>query len=267
MLLLKCFSLAEQFFSFWYWKWGGKAIKTPCISKIIANLEKWQMMQAAEVESQVRLLEHRLSNNEERSRQPASGFVDQQAEHWDPFQPVSLAPRVNGGPGLVNLAREELLLGESSTESNHSCGKARSKQLCSPPLEGAEVPKEENGKSNSNNGSRRLGGDDVLSNGWAAHTMTNLPNNGGQTASDHWQSLNRGNILMVSPCFVIDWLDLGTKIKSYQFWIRNQVFCVCSVSKLSCNRCLVCHRHSHWFKYRSLTINLVLSSIILAQKG
>ena len=163
------------------------------------------MLQAAEVESQVRLLEHRLSNNEERSRQPASGFVDQQAEHWDPFQPVSLAPRVNGGPGLVNLAREELLLGESSTESNHSCGKARSKQLCSPPPpEGAEVPKEENGKSNSNNGSRRLGGDDVLSNGWAAHTMTNLPNNGGQTASDHWQSSNGGNILMVSPCFVID---------------------------------------------------------------
>ena len=168
-------------------------------------LEKRQMLQAAEVESQVRLLEHRLSNNEERSRQPQSGFLDQQqaAGRWDPFQPVSLAPRVNGGPGLVNLAREELLLGESSTESNHSCGKARSKQLCSPPLEGAEVPQEENGKSNTNNGSRRLGGDDVLSNGWASHTVTNLPN-GGQTASDHWQSLNGGNILMVSPCFVID---------------------------------------------------------------
>ena len=157
------------------------------------------MLQAAEVESQVRLLEHRLSNNEERNRQPASGFLDQHLDHqqaagrWDPFQPVSLAPRVNGGPGLVNLAREELLLGESSTESNHSCGKAR-----------AEVPQEKNGKSNTNNGSRSLGGDDVLSNGWAPHTMTNLPNNGGQTASDHWQSLNRGNILMVSPCFVID---------------------------------------------------------------
>ena len=168
------------------------------------------MLQAAEVESQVRLLEHRLSNNEERSRQPASGFVDQHLDHqqagrWDPFQPVSLAPRVNGGPGLVNLAREELLLGESSTESNHSCGKARSKQLCSPPQEGAEAPQEENGKSNTNNGPRRLGGDDVLSNGWTPHSMTNLPNNrGGQTASNHWPSLNGGNILMVSPCFVID---------------------------------------------------------------
>ena len=168
------------------------------------------MLQAAEVESQVRLLEHRLSNNEERSRQPASGFVDQHLDHqqagrWDPFQPVSLAPRVNGGPGLVNLAREELLLGESSTESNHSCGKARSKQLCSPPQEGAEVPQEENGKSITTNGSGRLGGDDVLSNGWTPHTMTNLPNNrGGQTASNHWSSLNGGNILMVSPCFVID---------------------------------------------------------------
>ena len=30
------------------------------------------------------------------------------------------------------------------------------------------------------------------------------------------------------------------------------MFCVCSVSKLSCNRCLVCHTHTHWFKYRQI---------------
>ena len=150
-------------------------------------------MQAAEVESQVRLLEQTLEGTSGRSRPSPTGLFHQvtgsQLARWNPFD--GTPAQMNGGPRAPDPIGQEL--GESSTELNHSCSQGRSKRACSP---GSEAGWEEGGKE-KRDGWATLEAGGEQRNGWA-HNFTSLTNNNGdRPASDHRPS-NGGNILMVS---------------------------------------------------------------------
>ena len=167
------------------------------------NLNDATMFQAAEVESQVRLLDETLaSTGDERIRPscksnvdeqllPAAGFYQQvagiQFARWNPFDGMTPAPHMNGGPGVLNPIGQQ-----GSTEPNHACSQGRSKRACSP---GSEAVWEEEKKEKEKRNGWKC--EEEQRNGWPPQFTSLANNNGDPPASDHRPS-NGGNILMVS---------------------------------------------------------------------
>ena len=136
------------------------------------------MSQAAEVESQVRLLEETLEGSGRRrsSSKSAHEVTGGQFARWNPFD-GSPASQKNGGRDLSSGQEE---IGQGSSELSHSCSsQARlPKRSCSPGSEGEKSWEADHEKRN----------------GWAPH-FSSLPN-GNHPSSDH-RLTNGGNILMV----------------------------------------------------------------------
>ena len=147
------------------------------------------MSQAAEVESQVRLLEETLEGSGRRRSSSKSnpGLAHEvtggQFARWNPFD-GSPASQKNGAR-VLSSGQEEI--GQGSSELSHSCSsQARlPKRSCSP---GSEGLWREGGEEKS------WEADHEKRNGWAPQ-FSSLPN-GNHPSSDH-RLTNGGNILMV----------------------------------------------------------------------